>query len=112
MRARPSPTSQRRWVSTRQASMQHSAARRASSGAPWNLTWISARLSCSRPMTSRQHVTLAGHRDRKSTRLNSSHTVISYAVFCLKKKKTSVQPYYIMTSFDLVYTKEKKKHVD
>src|SRR5260221_9887563 len=26
-------------------------------------------------------------RDRKSTRLNSSHTVISYAVFCLKKKK-------------------------
>src|SRR5436190_11599134 len=28
--------------------------------------------------------------DRKSTRLNSSHTVISYAVFCLKKKKNSV----------------------
>src|SRR5436190_18155322 len=30
---------------------------------------------------------VAGRRDRKSTRLNSSHTVISYAVFCLKKKK-------------------------
>src|SRR5437588_7616543 len=30
---------------------------------------------------------VAGGRDRKSTRLNSSHTVISYAVFCLKKKK-------------------------
>src|SRR5438034_4564627 len=29
----------------------------------------------------------AGGGDRKSTRLNSSHTVISYAVFCLKKKK-------------------------
>src|SRR5438034_4333139 len=29
----------------------------------------------------------ARHADRKSTRLNSSHTVISYAVFCLKKKK-------------------------
>src|SRR5947207_6843540 len=29
----------------------------------------------------------AQRRDRKSTRLNSSHTVISYAVFCLKKKK-------------------------
>src|SRR5256885_12131513 len=28
-----------------------------------------------------------GRRDRKSTRLNSSHLVISYAVFCLKKKK-------------------------
>src|SRR5438034_11315070 len=29
--------------------------------------------------------------DRKSTRLNSSHTVISYAVFCLKKKKKDKQ---------------------
>src|SRR5438034_5680072 len=29
----------------------------------------------------------AARPDRKSTRLNSSHTVISYAVFCLKKKK-------------------------
>src|SRR2546427_6322868 len=28
-----------------------------------------------------------GSRDRKSTRLNSSHSQISYAVFCLKKKK-------------------------
>src|SRR5438034_1914630 len=31
------------------------------------------------------------HRDRKSTRLNSSHTVISYAVFCLKKKNSNVE---------------------
>src|SRR5436309_8162288 len=30
------------------------------------------------------------HRDRKSTRLNSSHVKISYAVFCLKKKKTEI----------------------
>src|SRR3989442_2072265 len=30
----------------------------------------------------------AGWEDRKSTRLNSSHVRISYAVFCLKKKKT------------------------
>src|SRR5260221_818105 len=29
--------------------------------------------------------------DRKSTRLNSSHTVISYAVFCLKKKKSKFE---------------------
>src|SRR5256885_12274256 len=48
------------------------------------------------------HIELPGHaalvdaplvymdsRDRKSTRLNSSHLVISYAVFCLKKKKTT-----------------------
>src|SRR5438034_8183594 len=35
-----------------------------------------------------RHDHLLGIReDRKSTRLNSSHTVISYAVFCLKKKK-------------------------
>src|SRR5256885_7751334 len=31
---------------------------------------------------------ICGIADRKSTRLNSSHLVISYAVFCLKKKKT------------------------
>src|SRR2546426_4748249 len=30
--------------------------------------------------------------DRKSTRLNSSHLVISYAVFCLKKKRTHTDP--------------------
>src|SRR5262245_63150492 len=30
-------------------------------------------------------------RDRKSTRLNSSHLGISYAVFCLKKKKTDIR---------------------
>src|SRR5436190_4864264 len=33
------------------------------------------------------HVEVQVEKDRKSTRLNSSHTVISYAVFCLKKKK-------------------------
>src|SRR5437773_4065840 len=32
-----------------------------------------------------------GKRDRKSTRLNSSHITISYAVFCLKKKKLKHQ---------------------
>src|SRR3712207_8745407 len=35
--------------------------------------------------------------DRKSTRLNSSHANISYAVFCLKKKKTSSQSCTITT---------------
>src|SRR6478736_8284879 len=36
----------------------------------------------------------SGSSDRKSTRLNSSHSQISYAVFCLKqKKKKSLQPY-------------------
>src|SRR2546429_5121212 len=32
--------------------------------------------------------------DRKSTRLNSSHGYISYAVFCLKKKKNNVSRFY------------------
>src|SRR2546426_9340734 len=42
--------------------------------------------------------------DRKSTRLNSSHLVISYAVFCLKKKKTKPTLYYKMTSSTLTTT--------
>src|SRR5438034_2672662 len=41
----------------------------------------------------RGHFLVHGHLflDRKSTRLNSSHTVISYAVFCLKKKKYKIK---------------------
>src|SRR2546430_13384257 len=35
--------------------------------------------------------------DRKSTRLNSSHSQISYAVFCLKKKKTNIQTQSVYT---------------
>src|SRR5436309_11176462 len=38
-------------------------------------------------------VPLVGYQDRKSTRLNSSHVKISYAVFCLKKKKKHNHPY-------------------
>src|SRR3712207_7969993 len=37
-----------------------------------------------------------GGRDRKSTRLNSSHANISYAVFCLKKKNFIFTPHNIM----------------
>src|SRR5476649_992375 len=43
-------------------------------------------------------------RDRKSTRLNSSHTVISYAVFCLKKKKNK-------TVGMSIYNKYKQKKI-
>src|SRR6266498_4200834 len=44
---------------------------------------------CHRPAFQLRHAGLPGDlvRDRKSTRLNSSHVRISYAVFCLKKKK-------------------------
>src|SRR5256886_3528558 len=36
--------------------------------------------------------------DRKSTRLNSSHSQISYAVFCLKKKKNSTKLYEVVST--------------
>src|SRR5260221_6119363 len=39
------------------------------------------------PFTDSAQPFISDDLDRKSTRLNSSHTVISYAVFCLKKKK-------------------------
>src|SRR2546430_11946747 len=41
------------------------------------------------------HVGVLPSRDRKSTRLNSSHSQISYAVFCLKKKKTLTPHIYL-----------------
>src|SRR4051794_41626960 len=43
----------------------------------------------SEPVWSPDGTRIATTRDRKSTRLNSSHPSISYAVFCLKKKKKS-----------------------
>src|SRR5947207_9023950 len=63
------------------------------------LTWTfklkpNLKFSDGTPLTSQDVVysidrALSPQIDRKSTRLNSSHTVISYAVFCLKKKKKS-----------------------
>src|SRR5260221_8616125 len=43
------------------------------------------------PLLSRRTEDVAKRGDRKSTRLNSSHTVMSYAVFCLKKKELSMR---------------------
>src|SRR6266849_9657101 len=48
----------------------------------------------------------AGPGDRKSTRLNSSHEWISYAVFCLKKKKKTYYKFYC----DKKQTTEKKQN--
>src|SRR5207244_9324839 len=39
--------------------------------------------------------------DRKSTRLNSSHQIISYAVFCLKKKKNITKQSYIILTYSI-----------
>src|SRR2546422_8370349 len=43
------------------------------------------------PLHDRRVKNSPGGKDRKSTRLNSSHGYISYAVFCLKKKKKEIQ---------------------
>src|SRR3712207_8187138 len=45
------------------------------------------------PAPDRRHHPDHQHQDRKSTRLNSSHANISYAVFCLKKKKNNTPIY-------------------
>src|SRR2546421_7370790 len=42
------------------------------------------------PIRSPRDIVFRATRDRKSTRLNSSHDQISYAVFCLKKKKKKI----------------------
>src|SRR5256885_2761651 len=53
--------------------------------------WVSVAVLGSKPMQ--------GRADRKSTRLNSSHLVISYAVFCLKKKITRMNSCYLVISY-------------
>src|SRR5256884_5773030 len=45
---------------------------------------------------------LAVHRDRKSTRLNSSHGYISYAVFCLKKKNQTLEEQEVDNHINLI----------
>src|SRR5207253_3829945 len=46
------------------------------------------------------HVGTDRHEDRKSTRLNSSHVAISYAVFCLKKKTPFLINYQSLSSIN------------
>src|SRR5260221_6984014 len=60
--------------------------------AGWVFTGNSGRPNLNTVLTlaPRTYPVLPVKTDRKSTRLNSSHTVISYAVFCLKKKKESL----------------------
>src|SRR5258708_23019722 len=54
-------------------------------------------------------VSTYGPRDRKSTRLNSSHQIISYAVFCLKKKNKFQRDYVIVEAHALNHAH--KQHV-
>src|SRR5690606_41418705 len=74
-------------ISARSRSRMRSRASRRRPAVPRHARAASRAAVCSRSRT--QCIEEAGERreDRKSTRLNSSHVKISYAVFCLKKKK-------------------------
>src|SRR6266446_1886104 len=78
------PEKLRQWncTASRLACTQFAFPRRPQAGNP-----IHARFKCSTLM----EAGACAIRDRKSTRLNSSHLVISYAVFCLKKKKKTTR---------------------
>src|SRR5690349_22488467 len=52
-----------------------------------------------RPRGERCNACVAARKDRKSTRLNSSHVEISYAVFCLKKKKIYNEDHWFVKRF-------------
>src|SRR5688572_31324062 len=54
----------------------------------------SVRVQLARGALLQRRLPLSQRQDRKSTRLNSSHSQISYAVFCLKKKKISAYHYF------------------
>src|SRR6266568_6070187 len=56
---------------------------------PYTTLFRSRRRALSRRTATLKRSCACHWRDRKSTRLNSSHSSISYAVFCLKKKKNS-----------------------
>src|SRR2546430_12273370 len=56
---------------------------------------------CARSEDARFATGRGAERDRKSTRLNSSHSQISYAVFCLKKKKTRQHTHFQPCSLQL-----------
>src|SRR2546430_13642478 len=61
-------------------------------------SWHSSSMCCV-PAGSSDAVGSSSSRDRKSTRLNSSHSQISYAVFCLKKKKAQSELVLFLMGF-------------
>src|SRR5205807_3146889 len=60
---------------------------------------LSAAMAIAHQFPWKDYKTFADIGDRKSTRLNSSHLVISYAVFCLKKKKNKTKPKTVITNY-------------
>src|SRR5258708_13065609 len=69
-------------------------------------SWRCSRGRSSRPPRAEPGSARGGleDRDRKSTRLNSSHQIISYAVFCLKKKKREITKLLSDTHHTLQHT--------
>src|SRR5437763_7156792 len=82
--------------------------RRSSDLAPMKITALSAPTTKPRsvmnssPVIARSGDHGGGIQDRKSTRLNSSHRCISYAVFCLKKKK-KIETAGVVATFLVTY---------
>src|SRR2546422_3020818 len=70
--------------------------RRPALGAPAEAARRGGRPSCAARRPAARPVREGGRQDRKSTRLNSSHGYISYAVFCLKKKKKKIYKYTVV----------------
>src|SRR2546430_10959766 len=71
---------------------------------PYTTLFRSKPTTCSRHRCSSSTAPMPTHTDRKSTRLNSSHSQISYAVFCLKKKKTeTIEPSFAYSPTKLFY---------
>src|SRR5258708_15592405 len=64
-----------------------------------SLVVVTSAAQPSRDMGPEAHLRRSG--DRKSTRLNSSHQIISYAVFCLKKKKRRVRLLWVRNDCSL-----------
>src|SRR2546427_8236682 len=60
---------------------------KACSGRPQHIIWKRPQITCKPDLANGLAFGQRYNGDRKSTRLNSSHSQISYAVFCLKKKK-------------------------
>src|SRR3712207_8990808 len=57
-----------------------------------NVVWNNPKVDTTKVKVKKYTGKVQGYEDRKSTRLNSSHANISYAVFCLKKKKNNKRP--------------------
>src|SRR2546430_10367959 len=73
---------------------------------PWERAALWGRADRRRAGTDRD----AGLPDRKSTRLNSSHSQISYAVFCLKKKKPTALGSHVRDIYDRMTSQNSRDH--